>query len=255
MITGCDNVEGAWNFMRWHSGADCQEKYSNEMVSILGPSAKHPTANLNALDSLPWTTEEIKQIKLQFNNLASIPNYPGSYIIERYAKFAYMDAINSDADPVEELLNYIDEINKEITRKRSEFDLETLDYIGQKLSEKRLKQVYELLSSGSLTVKVGVYETAADGTEEIKLKDTEYTISSAVRTGSEFELMLENIGKAADVEVKISEERQMEILANAIKLLEGELAKSSLNSADKTGVEKAIEFMTDAYDALVSYQN
>ena len=67
--------------------------------------------------------------------------------------------------------------------------------------------------------------------------------------------MVENIGKAANVEVKISEEKQMEILAEAIALLEGVLAKSSLNSADKTGVEKAIEFMNDAYNALVSYQN
>ena len=255
MITGCENVEGAWNFMRWHSGADCQEKYSNEMVSILGPSAKHPTANINALDSLPWTTDEIKQIKLQFNNLASIPNYPGSYIIERYAKFAYMAAINDDADPVEELLDYIDEINKEITRKRDEFDLETLDYIGQKLSEKRLAQVYKFVSDGKLDVKTGVYVTSDDGTQEIKMEDIEYTLSSSVRSGADFDLMVENIRKAADVEVKISEEKQMEILTDAIALLEGILAKSSLNSADKTGVEKAIEFMTDAYEALASYQN
>ncbi len=252
MITGCENVEGAWDFMRWHSGADCQEKYSNEMVSILGPSAKHPTANLNALESLPWTADEIKQIQLQFNNLASIPNYPGSYIIERYAKFAYMAAINNDADPVEELLSYINTINKEITRKRSEFDLETLDYVGQKLSEKRLAQVYTLLSEGELTINKGVYETVK-GVEEIKMKDLDYTLSSAV-TGK-YADMINNIRRAADVDVKISEEQQMEILVDAIAQLEGELAGSTLNSADKTGLEKAIELMKDAYNALVSYQN
>ena len=255
MITGCKNVPGAWDFMRWHSGADCQEKYSNEMVSILGPSAKHPTANINALDSLPWTTDEIKEIKLQFNNLASIPNYPGSYIIDRYAKFAYMAAINNDADPVEELLNYIDEINKEITRKRDEFDLETLDYIGQKLSEKRLGQVCELMSEGTLDIRTGVYEAAADGTTEIVMKTLTYTLSPSVRNGAGFDAVLENIKKAADVEVKISEEKQMEILVDAIAVFENILATSSLDSADKTGVEKAIEFMNDAYDALVSYQN
>ena len=252
MITGCENVEGAWDFMRWHSGTDCQEKYSNEMVSILGPSAKHPTANLKALESLPWTTDEIKQIKLQFNNLASIPNYPGSYIIERYAKFAYMAAINNDADPVEELLKYINVINKEITRKRSEFDLETLDYVGQKLSEKRLSQVYTLLSEGELSIKKGVVELVK-GAEEIVMRDIKFTLSTAVRNTADFDLLIENIGKAADVDVKISEERQMAILTDAIAQLEGVLATTT-DSADKTGLQKAIELMNDAYVALVSYQ-
>ena len=252
MITGCENVDGAWDFMRWHSGADCQEKYSNEMVSILGPSAKHPTANLNALESLPWTTDEIKQIQLQFNNLASIPNYPGSYIIERYAKFAYMAAINNDKDPVEELLSYITIINKEITRKRSEFDLETLDYVGQKLSEKRLAQAYKLLSEGKLIINKGVYVTV-DGVEEIKMSDLEFTLSSAITGG--LEDMIDDIRRAADVDVKISEEQQMEILVDAVAQLNEVSAKSTLNSADKTGLDKAIELLNDAYDALVSYQN
>jgi hypothetical protein len=221
------------------------------MVSILGPSAKHPTANIKALESLPWTMDEIKQIKLQFNNLASIPNYPGTYIIERYAKFAYMDAINNDADPVEELLKYITTINKEITRKRSEFDLETLDYVGQKLSEKRLAQVYTLLSEGSLTIQKGVKQTV-NGVEEIVMKNLEYTLSSEITNG--LGKMVEEIGKAADVDLKISEERQMATLTDAIAQLEGVLATSSVNSADKTGIEKAIELMTDAYNALVSYQ-
>jgi hypothetical protein len=222
------------------------------MVSILGPSAKHPTANLNALESLPWTTDEIKQIQLQFNNLASIPNYPGSYIIERYAKFAYMAAINNDKDPVEELLSYITTINKEITRKRSEFDLETLDYVGQKLSEKRLAQAYKLLSEGKLIINKGVYVTV-DGVEEIKMSDLEFTLSSAVTGG--LEDMIDDIRRAADVDVKISEEQQMEILVDAVAQLNEVSAKSTLNSADKTGLDKAIELLNDAYDALVSYQN
>ena len=143
-------------------------------------------------------------------------------------------------------------INKEITRKRSEFDLETLDYVGQKLSEKRLAQVYTLLSEGELTIYKGVYETVK-GVEEIKMQNLDYTLSSAV-TGK-YADMINNIRRAADVDVKISEEQQMEILVDAIAQLEGELAGSTLNSADKTGLEKAIELMKDAYNALVSYQN
>ena len=117
----------AWEFMKWYVGADCQIDYSNEMVAILGPSAKHATANKVALESLPWTRQEYSRIAEQFNNLAAIPNYPGAYIIGRYTKFAFLDAYNDNLNPVESLLGYIDYINEEITRKRDEFGLETLD--------------------------------------------------------------------------------------------------------------------------------
>ncbi len=136
MINGCDNKDAAWQFMKWHSGAECQVEYSNEMVAILGDSAKHATANMAALETMPWTNKEYTNLMGQFGNLASIPNYPGAYIIGRYTKFAFLSAYNDNADPVTELLSYITTINKEINRKRSEFNLETLE-IGQTLASKR----------------------------------------------------------------------------------------------------------------------
>lgn len=140
MMTGCDNQTGAWEFMRWHSGADCQIKYSNEMVALIGPSAKHATANITALSEMPWTAAEYAQLSYQFNNLASIPNYPGSYIIGRYTQFSFLAAYENNADPTTKLQSYIPIINKEISRKRAEFGLETLE-IGQTLKSKRLDQV------------------------------------------------------------------------------------------------------------------
>ena len=89
-----------------------------------------------ALGEMPWTSAELEQLRYQFNNLASIPNYPGSYIIGRYTSFAFLAAYNDGADPVSKLLSYIPTINKEITRKRAEFGLETLEP-GQTLAEKR----------------------------------------------------------------------------------------------------------------------
>ena len=147
MITGTDQKENAWNFMKWYVGAECQTDYSNEMVAILGPSAKHPTANEEALESLPWTREEYEQIREQFNNLAAIPNYPGAYIIGRYTNFAFLDAYNDNQNPVESLQSYIDYINDEITRKRDEFDLETLDKTQKQstLAIKRMQQAEQAL--------------------------------------------------------------------------------------------------------------
>ena len=151
MITDSNNEAGAWEFMKWHVGAQCQSDYSNEMVAIIGPSAKHATANMEALESLPWTAVEYKALYDQFQNLASIPNYPGSYIIDRYTNFAFLAALNEGADPVEELQSYITTINKEITRKREEFGLETLDYVGQTLAQKRMTQAIAALEEAKVS--------------------------------------------------------------------------------------------------------
>jgi len=133
-----DYTDG-WEFVKWYTDAPCQAEYANEMVAIIGDSAKHSTANRHALESMPWTYDEYTEVSKQFENLASIPNYPGYYIIDRYTEFAFLSAYNDDADPRTELLSYINIINKEITRKREEFKLETLE-IGQKLSDKRAAQ-------------------------------------------------------------------------------------------------------------------
>lgn len=144
MINDCKDTDKAWAFMKWQTGADFQAKYSNEMIAILGDSAKHATANMNALDELTWTQAELTEIKRQFSNLASVPNYPGAYIVGRYTNFAFLAAYNDMEDPSEELLSYINTINKEISRKREEFGLETLE-IGQTLADKRIDEVSVLL--------------------------------------------------------------------------------------------------------------
>ncbi len=144
IVKGCSNETGAWNYIKWFTGADCQQEYSNEMVAIIGPAAKYNTANREALEELPWTTAELKQIQAQFENLASVPNYPGSYILGRYTQFAFLSAYNDNANPSESLMSYITTINKEITRKRKEFGLETLE-VDETLASKRMEQSMALL--------------------------------------------------------------------------------------------------------------
>ena len=142
IVKGADEkgkVKDAWTYIKWFTGKECQEYYGNEMVAIMGPSAKYNTANRDALKNVPWTAEERVRIEAQFNNLASIPNYPGSYIIARYLDFAFMAAYNDGADPAQSLQSYIHTINEEITRKRAEFGLETLS-ASETLASKRLSQ-------------------------------------------------------------------------------------------------------------------
>ncbi len=121
MLNGCDNILGAWSFLQWQTSAEAQADYGNKMVALIGPSAKYEAANVNAIENLSWTASEIEAIKDQMANLSSVVNYPGSYIMGRYMNFAFLDAVNDGADPVDALSQYIDEINKELVRKRKEF--------------------------------------------------------------------------------------------------------------------------------------
>ena len=150
MVKGCeaDKQQSAWEFMKWYTGDKCQVDYSNEMVAILGPSAKQAVAHKNALASLPWTTAEYEQVQLQFNNLAAVPNYPGAYIIDRYTNFAFLSAYNDKANPSDAMLSHINSINKEIERKRNEFNLETLsdgETNYKDLLTKRLTQLGQIV--------------------------------------------------------------------------------------------------------------
>ena len=125
ILYGCqgDELLASWQFLQWQTGENAQADYGNRMVALIGPSAKYETANLKAIDDLSWTASEKAAIMNQMDHLSSIVNYPGSYIITRYTQFAFLDAVNKSADPIDAISGYIDAINSEIARKRQEFGL------------------------------------------------------------------------------------------------------------------------------------
>ena len=126
VLKGCDtrgNLLPAWMFAQWETAAEQSAEYGNRIVAIIGPSAKYETANLHAINNLSWTASEKAAIMNQMDHMSSIVNYPGSYIISRYLQFAFLDAVNDGANAVDALSSYIDAINAEIARKRTEFGL------------------------------------------------------------------------------------------------------------------------------------
>ena len=125
VLYGCtgDELVAAWQFLQWQTGEVSQANYGNRMVALIGPSAKYETANLRAIQNLSWTASEKRAIMNQMDHMYSIVNYPGSYIINRYTQFAFLEAVNESADPIDALSGYIDAINSEIARKREEFGL------------------------------------------------------------------------------------------------------------------------------------
>ena len=122
-----DNKEDSWRFLEWFTRASVQEAYSNELVAVVGQSSKNATANTEALSMLPWSAREYRNLKAQFDNTVGITEYPGAYIITRYIDFAFMDVYNKGANASDAMLDYVMNINKEISRKRKEFGFEYID--------------------------------------------------------------------------------------------------------------------------------
>ncbi len=127
LMHGTKDEESTWQFMKWFCGHDAQAAYGSDLVTTIGQAAKYNTANQQALAEMPWTASEYEALMDQFNNLSAVTNYPGAYIFARYLNFAVLGVVNDGDDPVTKLQSYVNTINKEITRKREEFDLPTLE--------------------------------------------------------------------------------------------------------------------------------
>ena len=139
LLNGCqdsiDTLLAAWQFAQWQTSREIQANYGNSIVALIGPAAKYETANKLAINDLSWTAKEKEAIRSQMENMDAIVNYPGSYIISRYMKFAFLDAYNDGVPAHEAMSSYIHAINSEITRKRDEFSkylysMTTLENMG-----------------------------------------------------------------------------------------------------------------------------
>ena len=113
-----------WEFIKWWTEADTQVKYGNELESVMGVGARYNTANLEALQQLPWQAQDKKVLLEGLANAKGIREVPGGYLTARSVGFALNTVYNTKEDPRKVLLTYIDQINQEIIIKRDEFGLD-----------------------------------------------------------------------------------------------------------------------------------
>ncbi|MDD6205127.1 MAG: extracellular solute-binding protein [Firmicutes bacterium] len=121
MMSTCKNRENAWRFMAWWTGTEAQALFGREIESLLGSAARYQTANMAAVEQLPWDKKSLEAIKDQWNYVVGIPEVPGSYYMGRNVEFAWKEVINTNSDSNLVLLEYSKIVNDEIARKRDEF--------------------------------------------------------------------------------------------------------------------------------------
>lgn len=120
-----DMQEQGWEFLKWWMSAETQTEYGNEIENVLGVAGRVATANMDALENLPWSSSDYRQLSAQLAWVKAIPEYPGSYYLERVIKNAFYTVYDDAQDPREVIWDAVITMNDEITSKRQEFGLET----------------------------------------------------------------------------------------------------------------------------------
>ena len=124
MYANAVDKEASWEFLKWWTRADIQSGYATEIEALQVKSGRWMTANTEAMETIGWTTAEFATIKEGLSWAQGIPEVAGGYYVGRSVDNAIKSVINSGQIPRETLLDYVDDINREIISKRTEFGLE-----------------------------------------------------------------------------------------------------------------------------------
>lgn len=116
-----NSIDASWKFVNWWTTAEVQAAYGTEIENVLGASARYPTANLEAVEELPWSVEDYRKLEAQREELVGIPQVPGSYFLSRHLTNAFRSVVISGEEPREAIVEYTETINREIADKIEEF--------------------------------------------------------------------------------------------------------------------------------------
>ncbi|NIK77219.1 ABC-type glycerol-3-phosphate transport system substrate-binding protein [Paenibacillus castaneae] len=123
MLDKAKDKDAAWQFMKWWTSDATQTLFGREMEGLMGAAARYPTANIKALDSLPWPVADYENLKAQFEWVQGIPEVPGGYFTGRHLFNAFYKTVVGSVEARESIMDYVQYMQDEINTKRKEFGL------------------------------------------------------------------------------------------------------------------------------------
>lgn len=125
--TGCaviaksSNKEEAWEFLKWWTSAEIQQRYSGNVESLLGMIGRITTSTVEALESLTWEPEALEVLTEQWKMVRELPEIPGSYYLTRAIDQAFWSVVNKQSTPKDALAKWSQVADDEIERKIKEY--------------------------------------------------------------------------------------------------------------------------------------
>jgi len=113
-----DNKKQAWQFLEWWTDSKTQLDYANRLESLIGTSARWVSANHDTFGKLAWENDEIKTIMASFDYAVQAPVVLGGYYVSRHITNALNRVIVSGINPRDSIEEAVEDINKELKRRR-----------------------------------------------------------------------------------------------------------------------------------------
>lgn len=125
--TGCtiieksDKKEQAWQFLKWWTSAETQERYNNNLQSILGMIGRNAVSNTEAFSKLSWDQEDLVVLQNQWTKVNEVQEVPGSYDVTRSIDQAFWAVLEDSARVKDAVTKWSKSADKEIARKLEEY--------------------------------------------------------------------------------------------------------------------------------------
>ncbi len=120
ILASSKKQEKAWEFLKWLTQADTQAEFGNQIEAALGPIARYDTANIEALQLLPWGKQEKELLTEQLNRLNMVPKIPATYFVSRQLNNAFRKVIYNNENARHTIYQYNSMIDQEIQRKNNQ---------------------------------------------------------------------------------------------------------------------------------------
>lgn len=121
--SGVTDYTSAMSFVDWITSDSVQEKYALNSEIRVGISARVQTANINVLEKISWSGDELAALKEQWEQVERIPVSPAHYYITRNFNNAFRKVVYQYENPRDVIYRYSHEINAELERKYEELRL------------------------------------------------------------------------------------------------------------------------------------
>lgn len=122
ILSGTDDKEEAWNFIKWYTSREAQEKYARDITTFIGQGATWCSANIEAFNSMSWESNLRQVMNEQQEWLINPYNVVGGYITARHLENARVRTVVSNMNYRESLEIAVEAINRELKQKNEEFE-------------------------------------------------------------------------------------------------------------------------------------
>lgn len=124
MLKTTTQPEKSWEFIKWFTSEEEQYRYATAIENRQGTSGRFATANIAAFNRLGWSAPTLETLNKQRDTAYAVEQVPGGYFLTRHINNIFRKIVNEKTDVRETVLEYSNDINKELTKKRKEFGLE-----------------------------------------------------------------------------------------------------------------------------------